>query len=202
MTRLSRELIVQTALQLLDKVGYDGLTTRRLAEELGVKSPALYWHFANKRALWDAVAAAMLSTEQWPGPATPGLEPEDWLAARAHALRQSLLAHRDGAIVHAGTSPGPDLLPGLESRLAALVACGFSPESGLRTLLAISRYTVGWVLEEQARKQRAEEDRMQPDTDSPMLLRALAVVERFHPEADFDFGLRALIDGAMKHRAR
>ncbi len=202
MTRLSREAIVQAALRLLDDVGYNGLTTRRLAEELGVKSPALYWHFANKRELSDAVAAAMLSTEEWPGPETPGLEPADWLAARAHALRQSLLAHRDGAILHAGTMPGPDLLPGLESRLAALVAYGFSPEDGLRMLLAISRYTVGWVLEEQARTQRPKDDTMKPDAASPLLQRALAVVERFHPEADFDFGLRALIEGAMKHRTR
>ena len=193
---------MQAALRLLDEGGVSRLTTRRLAEDLGVKSPALYWHFANKRELSDAVAAAMLSIEEWPGPETPGLEPADWLAARAHAFRQSLLAHRDGALLHAGTVPGPDLLPGLEGRLAALVAYGFSPEDALRTLLAISRYTVGWVLEEQARSQRPTDDTMQPDAASPLLQRALAVVGHAHPEADFDFGLRALIEGAMKHRRR
>ena len=200
MARLSRDAIVQMALRLLDEVGYHGLTTRRLAEKLGVRQPALYWHFPNKRALDDAVAAAMLSPEAWPGPETPGLLPEDWLAARAHAFRRALLAHRDGALIHAGTVPGPDLLAGLDDRVAALVADGFTPEDGLRTLLAISRYTVGWVLEEQAGTQRDDGQTMPPDAISPMLLRARAVVQHLDPTANFDFGLRALVAGAMRHR--
>lgn len=198
--RLSRETIVQAALGLLEEVGYHGLTTRRLAGKLGVKQPALYWHFPNKRELDDAMAAAMLSPGEWPGPATPGLRPEDWLAARAHAFRRSLLAHRDGAIIHAGTFPGPDLLSGLDSLVAALVDHGLTPEDGLRTLLAIGRYTVGWVLEEQAGAQRAGQRTMQPDAASPTLLRAQAVVQHLDPTANFDFGLRALIAGTMRHR--
>ena len=191
---------MQTALTLLQEFGYYGLTTRRLADKLGVKQPALYWHFPNKRELDDALAAAMLSPEEWPGPATPGLRAEDWLAARAHAFRRSLLAYRDGALIHAGTFPTPDLLTGLESRVAALMEDGFSPEDALRTLLAISRYTVGWVLEEQAGAQRDGEKTMQPDASLPVLLRAQAVVQHTDPTANFDFGLRALIAGAMRHR--
>lgn len=201
MARLTRELIVGTALGLLDEVGYEGLTTRRLADELGVKSPALYWHFRSKRDLSDAVAAAMLSPETWPGPATPGLAPEEWLAARAHAFRRALLARRDGAAIHAGTTPDPDRLPGLDGQLAALVEHGLSPDDALRTVLAISRYTVGWVLEEQARAQREDTSAMSPDpAATPTLARARAVVEQVDPDADFAFGLHALIAGAMRHR--
>ena len=45
---LTREKVVRTALRLLDKVGLDGLTLRKLAAELRVQAPALYWHFKNK----------------------------------------------------------------------------------------------------------------------------------------------------------
>jgi len=50
---LERDLVVNTALKLLDEVGLDGLTLRKLAAELGVQAPALYWHFKNKQALLD-----------------------------------------------------------------------------------------------------------------------------------------------------
>ena len=38
--RLDRERVVRAALALLDEVGLDGLTLRRLAQDLGVKAPA------------------------------------------------------------------------------------------------------------------------------------------------------------------
>lgn len=37
------------------------LTTRRLAERLGVKQPEIYWHFKNKRDLLDEMAARMVT---------------------------------------------------------------------------------------------------------------------------------------------
>jgi len=56
---LDPALVVLVALKLLDEVGLDGLTLRRLAAELGVQAPALYWHFANKRELLDHMAQAI-----------------------------------------------------------------------------------------------------------------------------------------------
>ena len=53
---LDREHVVRVALRLLDEAGLDGLTLRRLAAELDVKAPALYWHFANKQDLLDHMA--------------------------------------------------------------------------------------------------------------------------------------------------
>ena len=47
---LTREKVVRTALRLLDKVGLDGLTLRKLTAELRVQAPALYWYFNNSRS--------------------------------------------------------------------------------------------------------------------------------------------------------
>ena len=58
MTKLQPNTVIRAALDLLNEVGVDGLTTRKLAERLGVQQPALYWHFRNKRALLDALAEA------------------------------------------------------------------------------------------------------------------------------------------------
>ena len=48
---LDRATIVHAALRLLDEVGIDGLSTRRLAAELGIKSASLYWHFKDQGEL-------------------------------------------------------------------------------------------------------------------------------------------------------
>ncbi len=195
---LSREKIVAAALHLLDTVGFEALTTRLLARELGVQQPALYWHFKNKRDLADAMAAAMLSPQLWPGPHTPGMQPKEWLAARAHALRAALLAHRDGALIHAGTAPGPETYVELEDQVSALVAYGLSPAAALRTLLTVGRYTLGWVLEEQARSERTETDgEPLSKATEPTLKKAVAALHRTSAAANFDFGLRCILDGFL-----
>ncbi|WFR67498.1 TetR family transcriptional regulator [Curtobacterium flaccumfaciens] len=48
MTKLERERVIQEALDLLDEVGLDKVSTRALARRLGVEQPSLYWHFRNK----------------------------------------------------------------------------------------------------------------------------------------------------------
>ena len=96
--RLEREKVIQVALALLDEVGLDGLTVRRLAERLGVQNPALYWHFKNKQELLNRMAEVMLA-EAFTG-LDQSLPPEAWaawLADVARRLRHALLSYRDGA---------------------------------------------------------------------------------------------------------
>jgi TetR/AcrR family transcriptional regulator, tetracycline repressor protein len=194
--RLDRGKIVRAALHLLDEVGLDGLTTRTLADWLGVRSPALYWHFKNKRELVDAVAELMIQQTSWPDPPRPGDDVTVWLAGRGHAFRRALLAHRDGARVHAGTRPSAGQLSSVNAQIAALTSVGFDPTDAARAALAVSRYTIGWVLEEQAASSRTEAAEGGPDlSDFPELQAARDVLEQRNPDADFDFGLRALIAG-------
>lgn len=74
--KLDRAQVADTALRLLNEVGLDGLTLRRIATELDVKAPALYWHFANKQALLDELATEMLrrmtASAEPPPPTPPG----------------------------------------------------------------------------------------------------------------------------------
>jgi TetR/AcrR family tetracycline transcriptional repressor len=192
---LQRDEVVRTALRLLNEVGIDGLSTRRLAAELGVQSPALYWHFKNKRELLDLMAEAMqaealppdrCSTDHW----------SVWLAADARAKRQALLAYRDGARVHHGTLPTSQELPAIESQVRALCDVGFTPLDALRLLLAVERYLMGWVTEEQAWLRNADMP-LYPDLDDLPLLREAAVVLRMEDrDADFEHGLGLLIEGA------
>lgn len=52
---LTPERILETALALLDREGLDGLTMRRLADELDIGTMTLYGYFRTKDALLDAL---------------------------------------------------------------------------------------------------------------------------------------------------
>src|SRR5919106_2770891 len=50
-TPLTREAIVDAALQVVAREGARGLSMRRVADELGTGPASLYWHVANKDEL-------------------------------------------------------------------------------------------------------------------------------------------------------
>ncbi|MFT4108243.1 TetR/AcrR family transcriptional regulator C-terminal domain-containing protein [Propionicimonas sp.] len=150
---ISRELIVQTALDLLDEQGIDGVTARALAHRLGVKAPALYWHMASKQEILDEMGteisrrvAAALSDEP------QGETWSDGLAAYARVLRREYLAHRDGARTFSGTKlTDPGVLRAQEPWLERLVASGISLEHGVAAAQLVTAFVVGFVIEEQER---------------------------------------------------
>ncbi|HWH26068.1 MAG TPA: TetR family transcriptional regulator [Pseudolysinimonas sp.] len=95
--RRDRESVITAALALLDEHGLAELTMRRLAAALDVQPSALYWHVTNKQTLLAALADRILGHAR-PSPA----EDVDWrtaAAAEAAAIRDALLAYRDGAEV-------------------------------------------------------------------------------------------------------
>ncbi|MFF4247772.1 TetR/AcrR family transcriptional regulator [Streptomyces sp. NPDC001822] len=58
---LSRERIVDAAVELLDTVGEGGLTFRALTERLATGPGAIYWHVANKEELLAAATEGVLA---------------------------------------------------------------------------------------------------------------------------------------------
>ena len=69
--RLDRSQIVQAALDLLDAVGFDGLTMRSLAKKLGVKAASLYWHVHDKQDLLSLLADEICASMREPDRALP-----------------------------------------------------------------------------------------------------------------------------------
>jgi AcrR family transcriptional regulator len=58
---LTRERIVEAAVELLDTAGEDGLTFRALTERLATGPGAIYWHVANKDELLGAATEALVA---------------------------------------------------------------------------------------------------------------------------------------------
>src|SRR5262249_48625418 len=100
---LSREAIVEAALRVLDREGYDGLSMRRVAEELRTGVASLYWHLANKEELLQLVLDRVIGEVHLPAP-----DPERWqeqLKELAREWRAVYARHRDVARISHGRVP-------------------------------------------------------------------------------------------------
>ena len=56
-TRVTKQQILRAALQAFAAVGFEGASTRGIADEAGVKHTLITHHFGSKEALWKATAA-------------------------------------------------------------------------------------------------------------------------------------------------
>jgi TetR/AcrR family transcriptional regulator, tetracycline repressor protein len=121
---LDRPRVVAIALALLDEVGLDGLTMRRLADELGVTAGSLYRHVRNK----DELLVLLADEISGQVPRLAGdVAWQQALIEHAFGYRRVLLAHRDAARLLASTPPaGPQRLRQIEDVLRVLLAAGFS----------------------------------------------------------------------------
>lgn len=201
---IDRNEIVDAALQLLQEVGIDKLSTRALAARLGVAQPALYWHFRNKHELLDAVNSEMLARHRAARLPRRGENWDAFILAKARSFRRALLAVRDGARINAGTRPAQREFAEAEKELEFLVAAGFTPETGLQISIAVARYVLGFVLEEQGERQRVEDERerrahpMDDIAPLPLLSRAvkaLLVDGSINTDRAFEVGLNYMLDG-------
>lgn len=154
---LDKQRIVTEAVALLDAEGLDGVTTRKLAARLGVQSPTLYWHIPNKAALVTAIAEAILE-QQFPEPASPAPEErwQDWLIGLAERLRRALLAHPDGARIIAASQLSLKMAGISELAMSTLVERGIPLRRARLIVMTVLRFTVGYVLEEQAGRPDAD----------------------------------------------
>lgn len=148
MSRLGQSQIVEAALELLDRDGLAGVTTRRLAATLGIKSASLYWHVRDREELLDLLSDRIVADAHWPA------QTSGW-RTRVEGLMteyvRCLLAHRDAARVTAGRSPkGPNRLRVAEMLLSALLAAGLTDVDAIDAALVLTTYVVGFALEHQA----------------------------------------------------
>lgn len=200
--KLDQARTVEAALALLDEVGLDALTMRRLAEAMDVRAGALYRYFATKHELLTAMAEVLLADcldRPLPSP--------DWserLAELARRMRTALLGRRDGARVYAGThSTGSHTLGFADTLVGVLREAGFSSADAARAALTLVHFTIGHTLEEQAACQVAGDGPADPERlraavtpdRHPHLAAALPVFTSTDFAAHFEFGLALLVGG-------
>jgi len=93
---ISRSAAVAAAIKIIDEEGLEALSLPRLAQELGVKAPSLYYHFADKSAILAAVSRAIIAQTVVPRKPGPERWPE-WFVQVSVNSRKVILRHRNAA---------------------------------------------------------------------------------------------------------
>ena len=206
--RLSRELVLAKALEVVDADGLDALTMRRLGQELGRDPMSLYRYAENRAALLDGVTELVLNELTF-HPQDP-----DWKAQLrqiAHDLRRLALQHPNVVPLLVtrplstplGLRPLGTLRP-LEQILSLLIGAGFSPADALHVYRAYYGFLYGHILNE------LQEFVVDPEENEALLrlglhrlpakefprLRALApALAEYDGSAELDQGVTILLSG-------
>ena len=207
----TRADVVATALNILDEFGLSDLSMRRLAGVLEVQPSALYWHVPNKQALLGLVSDQII--ERAPAVNQGDFTKDgslDWQAlvlAEATAIRDALLAFRDGAEVVSST-----LALGLGAD-DALSRIRHGIELGCTEVLGadseVSRVTAESILFLVLGRVWHEQQRMQADSLGVVSAAVTAnpqdaqAASRALPRQidSFEFGVQLILDGLEKKLA-
>ncbi|MFL6142959.1 MAG: TetR/AcrR family transcriptional regulator C-terminal domain-containing protein [Labedaea sp.] len=197
---LSRDLIVRTAVALIERDGANAVSMRRLAAELGTGAMSLYNHVPSKAALLDAVAEHILTEMELTADPVA-----DWQAAvrsLARAFRE--VARRYPRCIMVVVSRQPHSAVGMrpvELALATARVAGFHGRAAVQMMRAVVNYVLGCLVSEASRTEArwAAEQRVQLDP-AELDAAGLVNVRELLPElaehdsdADFEFGLELLI---------
>ena len=204
---LDRDQIVQTALELLDEVGFDGLTMRNLAKKLGVQAASLYWHVRNKQDLLSLLSEEICASMQEPDRTLPW---QEQLEAMANEYRRVLLVHRDAAQVLAssGGPSGTHRLRLTEIGLRTLLDAGFREQDAAYAGMLMNDFVIMSVLEE-TRFANLEAETTSKETSSeiqrwveslpsneyPSLIALAPHLTQYNGDERFHFGVMLLRNG-------
>jgi TetR/AcrR family tetracycline transcriptional repressor len=206
---LDRDLIVGAALELLDEVGLEGLSMRRLADGLGIKAASVYWYVRDKEELLDFVFDRVIGEIEVPAPS-----PSCWreqVGEVAREMRRVIKSHRDIARVQLGRFPiGPNALAFSEGLHAILRAGALPDRTSAYAGGLLPLYVSAFSLEERSglrslgREEASPEDILNtirgffsslPAERYPNLVALADDITGGDYDERFEFGLGLLLDG-------
>ncbi|MFC9838285.1 TetR/AcrR family transcriptional regulator C-terminal domain-containing protein [Rhodococcus sp. NPDC127530] len=205
---ITRERILECALEIIDRDGIDGLSMRRLGKALGRDPMTLYRHAPNKAALLDGVAERVVEELE------VDTDDGDWatqLREVARGFRRLALAHPEVVPLLVtrplstplGLRPLGTLRP-LEDILALLTKVGFTDADALHVYRALFGFLYGHVLNElQELVERPDESddllrlglHRLPIGEFPLLRGLAPVLASYDGAAELERGVDILLAG-------
>ncbi|WP_348786965.1 TetR/AcrR family transcriptional regulator [Leifsonia sp. NPDC080035] len=216
--RLSRDLVLRSALTIADREGSAGLTMRLLSTELGVVPMALYKHVANKDELIDGIVDLVWAEVE---PPDASGDPAQWrpaMRARAVSLRETLRRHPWAVgLMETRMRPGPANLAQHNAMMGCLRRAGFSFRNTVHVTSVLDAYVYGFALQQQTLPfDTAEESgevaqqklEQQPAELAELAARFPYLIEvvaelataGYDYDAEFETGLDLILDGVQRLR--
>ena len=206
--KITRDVILAAALDIIDCDGTDGLSMRRLARSLDRDPMILYRHAPNKAALLDGIAEMVLAQ------LTVDSDDPDWAAQ----LRAVARDYRTLALAHPNVVPllvtrplatplglrPPGTLRPLQDILTLLTRAGYSGPDALHIYRALFGFLNGHVLnelQELVEKPDETDDLLRlglhrlPIGDFPLLRSLASALASYNGAAELDHGLDILLAG-------
>lgn len=204
---LTREQIVEAALELIDENGLEGHSMRHLGAHLGVDPSSIYYYVPSKAVLYSLLVDEImggidLSVDD------PSKPIEDRFVAAANEYRRALLVHPKAMPLAAARSlrTAPQLR-GVEILLGIFFDAGFSPTEAITGVDALGMAVLGMtnayaahVTMSQYHEHSDGFDDL-PASEFPNMTRVLAEARYLGFDAEFDAGIRALVRGLMEMHA-
>jgi AcrR family transcriptional regulator len=218
---LSKERVLDAAVQLADRGGLEALTMRKLADELGVGVMSLYYYVPHKDELIEGMVELVFSEIDLPPTDV------DWQTAmrqRALSTRAALNRHRWAVgLMESNPLPGPQSFRVHDAVLGCLREAGFSIELTIQAYSVLDAYIYGFALQEktvpfddaagaaavataQVREFAAEAEKQQSAAlvdEFPYLAEVVAghITQVGHDFAEsFDYGLDLILDALEQRR--
>jgi TetR/AcrR family tetracycline transcriptional repressor len=190
----TKQNVVDTAIAILDEHGLPGLTMRRLAATLDVQQSALYWHFQSKQLLLAAMAEDIL--RRGPQPSSSNV----WhvvVARQAEALRDTLLAYRDGAeLVSTVYAFGLGAEAPHRQLAAAIASSGAAKSDAEVAATVILQYILGFTFNEQQHLQASSAGAIDGVAPSDASTSGQSETDRFRA------GIALILDGIRARLSR
>lgn len=202
--QITRAEVVEAAAAVLARDGYDGLTMRAVAAEIGVRAASLYWHVKGKEDLSLLLFDHLIDNLDY-GPLT-----DDWrtdLRSMAERLRNRLVGTRDiTRLFPESYASGPRAIRSLERGLGLLRQAGLPASEALHAYGVALAFIVGWSRFEVTRRANAALVQTAPALDLgglPNVAWALAG-SGLEPdyEGGFEYGVELLIEGLERRLSR
>ncbi len=140
--RLSREHIAAAALRIADAEGFEAVTMKRIATELGVGTMTLYYYVRTKSDILALMHDAILADIIVPEPDSP-YGWRDALTAISRATRNVMLEHAWSLASLDDAQFGPNAMRHYEQSLAALAHTTLSASDKIALLTIVDDYVVG-----------------------------------------------------------
>jgi AcrR family transcriptional regulator len=144
----TREQIAATAIAVADAEGFEAVSMRRIARELGAGTMTLYHYVRTKDDLLALMDDALMGEILVPD---DELALDDWraaLTAIARRTRAAFLRHPWSFEAMGGSSGGPNGMRHFEQSLAAVAGTGLDPAGQLELILLVDDYVFGYVQRE------------------------------------------------------
>jgi AcrR family transcriptional regulator len=182
--RFTREQIAQTALALADREGFEAISMRRIAEELGAGTMSLY-HYVETKDELVAVMDDALMGESLVNPKELARGWRHGLATIARSTRAALLRHPWALFALQQAHFGPNAIRHFEQSLAAVSDLRLDGTAKVELAAMVDAYVFGSVLRAAELRTRIRDAKANPDA----------------ADAGIDFVLGLIRSGGFPHIA-